>query len=278
MRPLLGGWHQEHSPPFRPLSGSQFVFIPPGSEGEGYLANVYPSPRPSPGGSRFGVDNFAVIANNGAGRMGWVTYFIRGSAQADTPTPPPHPHQFAVVTDMKLHKDSPILWWAYPERDSGDPPHHVNLCPLFWRVVLIAPLVRGASLVTTVVIVVTIAPLIWVGDRLLEWRYPGLKGIEVRWRRREFVATQRYQRRLAQGKTATWGERRWVTAIAEFVEVIGGGLKSLKGKVCPVVEIEGFPPPVPNPTYDEVLAMLQAQDDDALISDITSDVEPFRRG
>ena len=121
---------------------------------------------------------------------------------------------------IRLNRDRKLVKWAYLG-SACTIPKTTTICVLFWRIVLVSP--------TACLFVAVLFPL-W-GPILFWTKYcekPFLRWRELRkeaYRERRLVA---YERRLAKdrmkGEPSVWS-------------VLGSGLKTIKGKVCPIVEL-----------------------------------------
>ena len=119
---------------------------------------------------------------------------------------------------IQLNRDRKLVKWAYM---GINPPRATTICVLFWRTVLVIP--------SFLFLVVVLFPL-W-GPALFWNEF--CEQPFLRWKRRRKQISidkwlARYERRLAKkrlkGEPSVWS-------------VLWSDLKTIKGKVCPIVEL-----------------------------------------
>lgn len=130
---------------------------------------------------------------------------------------------------MTIDRNSRLYRWAYLFTDEWRrPKEHVNLCPFFWRVVLISPL---ACIFTGLLIAIFGLPILFI---TYVWE-PYVRVPYLNW---SFARKERkHQKRMAEF------EARWNAVPQQkstsFIDICLAWLSAKKAKVCPRIALTG---------------------------------------
>lgn len=126
---------------------------------------------------------------------------------------------------MQLHYESKLYKWAYGFEDKNYWPKTVNLCPFFWRCVLLAPFARSI-LASRRAICWCLRPI----GRFLTWLVDTKIGPRM-----EAWENRRYQRRAAKLN------QPYKIPEPNIFELTWDFLVAKKRQLCPRITVEGFP-------------------------------------
>jgi len=124
---------------------------------------------------------------------------------------------------MEFHKSDRVIKFAYGMHRY--PPHQVTLCALFWRVLLIAPLLW----IFLGLLLIVLGPgfcVVWL------WRKFINKPLKAWWVARE---ERKYQERRDKCNADPYA---WHPPQPTFWATIVAGFKAIKGKYCPIIQIK----------------------------------------